>query len=139
MFMRKLTLPVIQILGTIISDGELSGKTIVLRIGGKIGEASGITIRVPPVWDYSSCLGAFSSDILDTDTRRHSRFDDILTGLVEAQITLFKINPTNVILECGSIRIEKRFANREDSCLITDHSQKIRCRVGQESCVEESV
>jgi hypothetical protein len=117
-----LTLLVIQILGTIISDGELFGKTIVLRIGRRIGEATGITIRVPPAWDYSSCMGALSSDILDKDTRRCSNLDDALAGLVGAQITLLKINPTNVILECGSIRIEKRFANREDSFWITDHN-----------------
>lgn len=129
--MRKTTVPVIQIPGEIIVDGELSGKTIVLRIGGKIGEASGITIRVPPAWDYSSCLLATSSDVLDADTCRHSRLDDLLIGLVGAEVTLFKINPTNVILECGSIRIEKRFSNQEDSFLITDHQHKICYRVDQ--------
>ena len=44
---RKLTLPVTQIVGRIIIDGEFSGRTILLRIGGKIGEVSEITLRVP--------------------------------------------------------------------------------------------
>ena len=136
---RKLTSPVIQILGKTITDGEFSGRTIVLRIGGKIGEASGITIRVPPAWDYSSCLGAMSSDMLDTDTRRHSHLDDFMVGLIGAEITLFKSNPTNVILECSSIRIEKRSSNREDSIQIEDHDHKKGYRIGQRSCVEESL
>ena len=136
---RKLNPPVTQILGKIIIDGEFSGRTIVLRIGGKIGEASGITIRVPPAWDYSSCLGAMSSDILDTNTRGDSQLDDLLVGLIGAEITLFKINPTNVILEGGSIRIEKRFSNQEDSFQIADHDHKNAYRIGQGSCVEESL
>ena len=136
---RKLTPPVTQILGKIIIDGEFSGRTIVLRIGGKIGEASGITIRVPPAWDYSSCLGAMSSDVLDTDTRGHSHLDDLMVGLIGAEITLFKINPTNVILACGSICIEKRFSNREDSFQIEDHDHKKCYRIGQRSCVEETL
>jgi hypothetical protein len=115
--------PVIQVLGKVIIDGELSGRTIVLRIGGKLGEISGITIRVPPRWDYSSCLEAMSSDILDPDTR-YSHLNDLLVGLVGAEITLFQINQTNVVLECGSIRIEKRFLNQEASIQIEDHDQK---------------
>jgi len=136
---RKLTPSVIQIVGRIIIDGEFSGRTIVLRIGGEIGEATGITIRVPPAWDYSSCLGAISSDLLDTDTRGHSNLDDLMVGLIGAEITLFKINPTNVILECGSIRIEKRFSNQEDSFQIADHDHKKGSRIGQGSYVEESL
>ncbi len=134
---HKLTLFVIPILGTVISGGELCGRMIVLRIGGKFGEASGITIRVPPAWEYSSCLGAMSSDTIDLDPRPPVHLDDLLVGLVGAEITLFKINPTNVIIECGSIRIEKRFSNQEDSVRIEDHNQKICYRIGQESCVEE--
>ena len=134
---RKLTSPVIHILGKTITDGEFSGRTIVLRIGGEIGEATGITIRVPPAWDYSSCLGAMSWDILHSDTRGHSHLDDLMVGLIGAEITLFKINPTNVILECGSIRIEKRLSNREDSFQIADHDRKTCYRIGPESCVEE--
>ena len=136
---RKLTPSVIQILGKIILEGEFSGRTIVLRIGGKIGEASGITIRVPPAWEYSSCLGAMSSDILDTDTRGRSHLDDLMVGLIGAEITLFKINPTNVILECGSIHIEMRLSNRGDAFQIEDHDHKIGYRIGQGSYVEESL
>ena len=135
---RKLTPSVIQILGGIVIDGELSGKTIVLRIGGKIVEASGITIRVPPAWDYSSCLGAMSSNILDTNTHRDSQLDDLMVGLIGAEITLFKINPTNVILECGSIHIEKRLSNQEDSFQMEDQDHKKGYRIGQGSCVKES-
>jgi len=137
---RTLTASMIQILGRIIIDGELSGKTIALRIRGNIGEASAITIRVPPAWDYSSCLGAMSSDtdILDTDTRRDSQLDDLMIGLIGAEITLFKINPTNVILECGSIRIEKRFSNQEDSFQIADHDHKNGYRIEKGSYVRES-
>ena len=131
--------PVISILGKVIIDGEFSGTMIVLRLGGKIGEASGITIRVPPAWDYSSCLGAMSSDILHSDTRGHSHLDDLMVGLIGAEITLFKINPTNVILECGSIRIQKRSSNREDPFQMADHHRKICFRIGQGSCVEESL
>ena len=61
-----------------------------------------------------------------------------LADLFGARITLLKINPTNASLERGSIRREKRFANREDSYRITDYSQKTRCRVGQDSCVKRS-
>jgi hypothetical protein len=122
--------------GKIVSDGELSCRTIVLRIGGKLGEASGITIRVPPNWDYSSCLEAMSSDILDTDTRLHPQLDDLLVGLVGAKITLFKINPTNVILECGSIHVEKRFSDRENPFLSVDHDQKVCYKVYQTLCLE---
>jgi hypothetical protein len=129
---------VISILGKVIIDAEFSGTIIVLRLGRRIGEASGITIQVPPPWDYSSCLGATSSDLLDTDTGRHADLDDLLVGLIGAEITLFKINPTNVILECGSIRIEKRFLTREDSFQITDHDHKFGYRITRESCVEES-
>ena len=66
-----------------MSDGELSGDTIVLRLGGKLGEISGITIRVPPTWDYSSCLESMSSDILERDTRLHPQLDDLFIGLGE--------------------------------------------------------
>ena len=136
---RKLTSLVIPILGKTITDGEFSGRTIVLRISGKIGEASRITIRVPPAWDYSSCLGAISSDLLDTHTRAHSNLDDLMVGLIGAEITLFRINPTNIILECGSIHIEKRLSNREDSFQIEDHDHKNSYRIGQGSRVKESL
>jgi hypothetical protein len=129
---------VIEIIGRIVSDGELSGNTIVLRLGGKLGEISGITIRVPPTWDYSSCLESVSSDILERDTRLHPQLDDLFIGLGGARITLFKINPNKVILECGSIRIEKRL-NRDDAFLITDHDRKVCYKVYQGQCVEESL
>jgi hypothetical protein len=40
---------------------------------------------------------------------------------------------------CGSIRIEKRFSNPEDSFQIEDHDHKKGYRIGQESFVEESL
>jgi hypothetical protein len=126
---------VTEILGKIVNDGELFCGTIVLRIGGKIGEASGITIRVPPTWDYSSCLEPTSSDILETEKRLHCPLDDLLG----AEITLLKINPTNVILECGSIHLEKRLSNRDDPFLIADYDQKVCSKVYQALCVEETL
>lgn len=126
----------IEISGRIVSDGELSGGTIVLRVGRKIGEVSGITIRVPPTWDYSSCLESMSSDVLQKETRQHPQLDDLFVGLVGARITLLKINPNNVILECGSIRIEKRL-NPNDAFLVTDHDRKVHYKVYQALCVEE--
>jgi hypothetical protein len=80
-----------------------------------------------------------SSDILDTNTRRDSQLEDLLVGLIGAEITLFKINPTNVILECGSIRILKRLSNPEDSFEMAEHNRKICLRAGQGSGVEESL
>jgi hypothetical protein len=121
---------VIKVSGRIVSDGELSGGTIILRVGGKIGEVSGITIRVPPSWDYSSCLESTLSGILQKDTRQHPQLDDLFVGLVGARITLLKINPNNVILECGSIRIEKRL-NPNDAFLVTDHDRKVHYKFDQ--------
>jgi hypothetical protein len=65
--------------------------------------------------------------------------NDALVGLVRAEITLFKINPTNVILECGSIHVEKRFSDGDDPFLIVDHDQKVCDKVYQTLCVEESL
>jgi hypothetical protein len=129
----------IRIFENIINDGELSGKTIILRIGGRICEDSGITIRVPPAWVYSSCLEAISSDILDTNRRRQSNLSEMLVGLIGAKITLFEINPTNVILECGSIRIKKELTNYENSFQVEDHDQRVRHRISNETCVEEAL
>jgi hypothetical protein len=80
-----------------------------------------------------------SSDILERDRPLHHQIDDLFVGLVGAQISLFKINPATVIIECGSIRIEKRLAKRDDPFVVEDHHRKVCYKVYQALCVEESL
>lgn len=114
----------IPLVGKTILDGAFSGETIVSRIGGKPGEVFGITIQLRAPWDYSSCLGAISSDTLDAGAHHRSHLDELFIGLFGSEITLFKINPTNAILECGSIRIEKRLLDAADLIDIADDDHR---------------
>jgi hypothetical protein len=105
--------------GATIVEGELHGSTIVLRVEST--QSSKIEIRIPAPWDYTSCLGVVSSDTLDI-SRQDFCLDEILIGIVGAKLTGVEMDSSGVVLECDSIRIEKRFLDGISSIEIKQYT-----------------
>ncbi len=120
----------IEIAGKWISGGILAGRSLELRLSDANGGDAAISLRVPPPWDFTSCLGAVSSDSLNPDSQSQPpALDDLLVGLVGAEITRFEIGAEKAVLECGSLQLEKRFSDQKEPLEIADHRQKVICRI----------